>query len=79
MDIDELVNLINAERSTTLELSMNSGRSYRLPPGARAYDHGSDTLLLLWPADVPYKLSRSVYIGGVNVSSVEQVGANPSG
>ena len=76
MDIDELVNLINAERSTALEMSMNSGRVYELPPGTQAYDHGSDTLLILWPGDAPHKLRRSLYIGGVNVSSVEQINSS---
>jgi len=30
---------------------MNSGNEYLLPPEARAYDHGSDTLLLVWPGE----------------------------
>ncbi|MEM6757316.1 MAG: hypothetical protein AAF586_09125 [Planctomycetota bacterium] len=75
MDIDEAKNLIEEPRGFPLALTLNSGEKYVLPPGSRAVDHGTDTLLVLIPREgVPDAFlgtGRSFYVGAVNIASLE--------
>ena len=75
MDIDEAKKIIEEDRSFSLRLTLNSGKQYELPPGSRAVDHGTDTLLILTPRqgveDASFGADRSFYIGAVNIASLE--------
>jgi hypothetical protein len=75
MDIDEAKNLIEEPRGHTLRLTLNSGDQYELPPGSRAVNHGTDTLLIFIPregvSDAFLGTGRSFYLGAVNIASLE--------
>ena len=75
MDIEEAKHLIEEPRHFPLRLTLNSGEHYELPPGSRAVDHGTDTLLILIPRtgvpDASLGTGRSFYVGGVNIASLE--------
>ena len=75
MDIEDILTLINADRSTHLRLYTDNGKVYDIPPGTRAYDHGNDTLFIVWPGDLPHQVKQSVYIAVTKVSKVEHVAA----
>ena len=75
MEIDEAKSLIEEPRRSSLKLTLDSGKGYKLPPGSRAVEHGSDTLLILIPRegvdDAFLGTGRSFHIGAVNIASLE--------
>lgn len=71
MDIDALLELINETRETTYRLDLNSGKHLDLPPNVKAFEYGTDMLMLVWQGEEPMKVNKATFISAVNVASLK--------